>query len=417
MNSSKFRVGERIFMLDCARKYFTPKWVKRLIDEISAVGFNVFNIHFTDEVGHRLESKKFPWLAGGDYTLCTFGAAYGCPEDDGKFFTLDEMADIVRYAQSHGMEVLPSFDSPGHMTYAVKKYKQVRGVDIGNYFHKHGKVAIVASAGERDERSQEVYSRGIDISSPEALEFAKALYTEYGEFFYSLGCRSFDIGGDELLGWGDKGSVDPSLPKWSNLDHWEKYAKARTKNEKAVAYDAFILYMNDITALLKSIGYTSVRMWNDDVYRKSDTAWQRATEIDRSIDIQYWSPHTNGGEGTAQFYLDKGHNLYNFARPYTYYTMYPNNRPASYVTPEAIMKEWSPYLFAANNSECDPGNSDYIFPRFNRGTEITAPNERVKGAGFCLWCDCPSAETEDELLEHIRPYFTAIAKKSLGEGS
>ena len=415
MTSSKFRVGERIFMLDCARKYFTPKWVKRLIDEISAVGFNVFNIHFTDEVGHRLESKKFPWLAGGDYTLCTFGAAYGCPDDDGKFFTLEEMADIVRYAQSHGMEVLPSFDSPGHMTYAVKKYKQVRGVDIGNYFHKHGKVAIVASAGERDERSQEVYSRGIDISSPEALEFAKALYTEYGEFFYSLGCRSFDIGGDELLGWGDKGSIDPSLPKWSNLDHWEEYAKARTKNEKAVAYDAFILYMNDITALLKSIGYTSVRMWNDDVYRESDTAWQKAAEIDKSIDIQYWSPHTNGGKGTAQFYLERGHNLYNFARPYTYYTMYPNGRPSSYVTPEAIMKEWTPYLFAANNSECDPGNSDYIFPKFNPGNEITAPNERIKGAGFCLWCDCPSAETEDELLEHTRPYFTAIAKKALGE--
>ena len=416
MSNAKYRVGERIFMLDCARKYFTPEWMKRLIDEISAVGFNVINIHFTDEVGHRLESKKFPWLAGGDYTLCTFGAAYGCPDEDGKFFTMAQMADIVRYAQSRGLDVLPSFDSPGHMTYAVKRYKEVNGVDLGNYFHKHGKVAIVAAAGERDERSQEVYSRGIDISNPEALEFAKALYTEYGEFFYSLGCRSFDIGGDELLGWGDKGSIDPTVPKWSNLDHWEAYAKERTGNPEAVAYDAFILYMNDITALLKSIGYTSVRMWNDDVYRESDTGWRGAAEIDKSIDIQYWSPHTNGGDGTAQFYLDKGHNLYNFARPYTYYTMYPDGRPASYVTPEAIMKEWTPYLFAANRSECDPGNSEYIFPEFKSGNEIEAPHDRVKGAGFCLWCDCPSSETEDELLEHIRPYFTAIAKKALGEG-
>lgn len=86
MSSEKCRVDERIFMLDCARKYFTPGWVKRLIDEISAAGFNVINVHFTDEVGHRLESKKFPRLAGGDHTLCTFGAEYGCPEDNGEFF-------------------------------------------------------------------------------------------------------------------------------------------------------------------------------------------------------------------------------------------------------------------------------------------------------------------------------------------
>ena len=415
MSNSKYRVDERIFMLDCARKYFNPEWVKRLIDEISAVGFNVINIHFTDEVGHRLESKKFPWLAGGDHTLCTFGMEYGCPEDDGKFFTMEEMRDIVRYAQSHGMEVLPSFDSPGHMTYAVKKYYTENGVDIGNYFHKHGKVALVQSSGERCETAQKMFSRGIDISNPEAFAFAKELYTEYGKFFRELGCRSFDIGGDELLGWGND-CIDKTVSKWSNLDHWEECAKARTGKNNAVAYDAFILYMNDIAALLYSLGYESVRMWNDDVYRISDTEWKGAAEINKSIEIQFWSPHTNGGDGTAQFYLDKGHNLYNFARPYTYYTLYPGERAPSYVTPEAIMKEWNPYVFAAKNSECDPGNSTYIFPEFREGNIIEAPNARVKGAGFCLWCDCPSAETEDELLENMRPYFTAITKKACGEG-
>ncbi|MBQ8689855.1 MAG: hypothetical protein IJ515_05790 [Clostridia bacterium] len=205
--------------------------------------------------------------------------------------------------------------------------------------------------------------------------------------------------------------IDPTVSKWSNLDHWEEYAKVRTGKENAVAYDAFILYMNDITALLRSIGYESVRMWNDDVYRISDTDWQCAAEIDKSIDIQYWSPHTNNGEGTAQFYIDKGHNVYNFARLYTYYTLYPDKAP-SYVTPEAIMKEWNPYIFAPKNSECTTDNT-YIFPPFMPGNIISAPNEKVKGAGFCLWTDCPSAETEDEILENMRPYFTAIAKKSI----
>ena len=400
-------------MLDCARKYYTPGWIKRLIDEISAVGFTAINIHFSEDVAIRLESKTYPWLAGGDHRLCGFGAEYGCPENDDKYFTQEEMRDIVLYAQSKGLDVIPSLDSPGHMTYAVKKYKLHYGTDIGNYFHKHGKVAIVQAAGEREESSFSLYSSCLDISKPETVEFIKNLYIEYGSFFRELGCKSFDIGGDELLGWGNDGSIDPSVPKWYNLDHWKEYAQRATGNPDAVAYDAFILYMNDITALLYSMGYESVRMWNDDVYRSIDTGWQEAVQLDKTIDIQFWSPHTNGGEGTAQFYIDRGHNVYNFARLYTYYTLYPDRAP-SYATPEAIMAEWNPYVFAPNNSICTVNNS-YIFPPFKEGNVIDAPNAQVKGAGFCLWCDTPAAETEDEILEHIRPYFTAIAKKAMGE--
>lgn len=412
MGSLTHKVEERIFMLDCGRKYFTPSWIKKLIDEIASVGFTAINIHFAEDMAIRLESKRYPWLAGGDHTLCGFGKEYGMPENDGKYLSMEEMADIVHYAHSRGLEVIPSLDSPGHMTYTVKKYDLNCGSDIGNYYHKHGKVALVQAAGEQKESSFSLYSSCLDISNPEAVEFAKSLYTEYGIFFRELGCTSFDIGGDELLGWGNEGSIDKSVPKWYNLDHWQEHAKRIIKNPDAVAYDAFILYMNEITSLLHSLGYTSVRMWNDDVYRISDTGWEGAAMLDRSIDIQYWSPHTNGGENTAQFYLDRGHNLYNFARLYTYYTLYSDRSP-SYATPESIIKEWNPYVFACN-TEIKEGMNTYIFTPLREGNIITAPNDKVKGAGFCLWCDTPSAESEDEILEHIRPYFTAIAKKAMG---
>ena len=414
MNNNIYSVGERIFMLDCGRKYFTPAWIKRLIDEISAVGYNVINIHFAESNAIRLESKRYPWLAGGDHTLCGFGKKYGMPENDGKFYTQDEMRDIVRYANSKGLDVIPSLDSPGHMAYAAKKYRLNCGVNIGNFFHKNGKVSIVPHVTPDVPVSETTESLGIDISNPLAIEFAKNLYEEYGLFFYELGCKSFDIGGDELLGWGDDAVIDASVPKWHNLEHWEAYARKITGNPNAVAHDAFILYMNEITSLLRSMGYESIRMWNDDVYRIIDTGWCGVTELDKSIDIQYWSPHTNDRANTAKFYLDKGHNIYNFARLYTYYTLYPDGKNPSYTTPEAILNEWNPYVFAPNNPE-NVGDNTYIFVPFDPDNIIEAPNERVKGAGFCLWTDCPSAETEDELLEHIRPYFTAIAKKATGE--
>ena len=99
-------------MLDCARKYYTPAWIKRLILEIKSAGFNTISIHFGEDMGNRLESKTYPWLAGGDHSLCVYGAANGQAENDKKFISQDEMADIVRFAQSNDIEVIPSFDSP-----------------------------------------------------------------------------------------------------------------------------------------------------------------------------------------------------------------------------------------------------------------------------------------------------------------
>ncbi len=392
MTTSIHAVPERIFMLDCARKYYTPNWIKKLITEIKSAGFNAISIHFSEDMGLRLESKTYPWLAGGDHTLCVYGAANGEAENDSKFITQDEMADIVRFAQSNGIEVIPSFDSPGHMNYAVKKYNAHTGSDISNYFHKNGKKSIVQGSSIKKEPAQYTHSRGIDISNPEAVEFARNLYTEYGKFFYSLGCRKFDIGGDELLGFGE--TIDATLSKWQNLDHWDAHAKKLTANENAVAYDAFILYMNDIAALMRSIGYEKILMWNDDVYRDFDTGWQGACELDKSIDIQYWSVKSNGGKNNVYTYLDRGHKVYNFISPYVYYVV--GFGGAKYgTTPEILERDWNAYFFDPENPENNP----------------PAPDERILGGGYCLWSDSPASETEDELLENLKPYIRACGKK------
>ena len=141
----------RGFMNDCGRNFLDMEGVKAILDMMAVYKMNIFHWHLTEYHGWRLESKKYPWLAGGDHTLCGFGKEYGMPENDGKFITQEEMADIVRYAQKKGLNVIPSLDSPGHMTYTVKKYKLHCGSDIGNYFHKNGKVAIIQAAGEREE--------------------------------------------------------------------------------------------------------------------------------------------------------------------------------------------------------------------------------------------------------------------------
>ena len=392
MNQSIYHVNERIFMLDCGRKYYSPDWIKRLILELEQSQMNTLYIHFAEDMGHRLESKQYPWLAGGDHTLCVRGSDMGIAEDDGKYLTQDEMREIVSFAGSHGVEIVPSLDSPGHMNYAVKKYNGHYGKDIGNYFIKNGSRHIVSGSSTVKENAALSASRGIDIANPEAVEFAKSLYREYGEFFRELGCKKFDIGGDELLGWG--AIADPAYPKWQNLEVWDALAKEKTNRADAVAYDLFILYINEIASLMRSLGYESVRIWNDEVYLSSHTAWKGAATFDTSIDIQYWEQGADI-QNTPTFYLDKGHRLLNFCSGFCYYVL--GEGDGSLERLSVIEEEYNPYIFGKN----DPSS---ILP---------APDERVLGAALCLWCDGPAYEDREETLENLKPYIRAFAKKML----
>ena len=156
--------------------------------------------------------------------------------------------------------------------------------------------------------------------------------------------------------------------------------------------------MSDIAALLRDLGYKTLYMWNDDLYRFSDTGWTGVVKPDREVGVFHWACEPNGCYTPAADYLKHGHDLYNFARKYTYYVLFPQD-PPTLVTPEQIEAEWNAYVFDPDNKQSNP----------------TAPHEAVKGAGFCLWGDAPATVEEDALLEKMRPYFTAVAKKICGE--
>lgn len=381
---------ERAFFLDCGRKYYSPDWIKDMIREISWSNMNAIYIHFSEEMGFRLESKTYPWLAGGDNTLCIGGASYGVAADNGKYITQDEMREIAAVAKLYHVEIIPSLDSPGHMNYAVKKYNAKYGTDIGNYYHYNGTTAIVQGSGP--EAAQKNYSRGIDISNTEAVTFAKNLYAEYAAFFKELGCTKFDIGGDELLGWG---ASLASVSRWKQLDHWKTYAQNLSGNKNAVAYDAFMYYMNDIYNLVKGYGYTSIRMWNDDALRSADTGWSKVVTLNPGMEIQYWTSTANN----IWTYLNAGYKAYNFLNDYNYYVLGQAHDGSGYkgITPQRIYENWAPNIFTTYDGT---------------GSNIAIGNANVKGSAFCVWCDMPSTESAATVKAGIIPCLRVNGAKA-----
>ena len=399
-------VGERAVSLDNGRKYFTVDWIKELIREMSWANMNTLVLHFSEEMGLGIESELYPWLAGRDGTLCVaadLGADY-----DGRTLTQAEVVEIIQYAKLYHIDVIPSLDSPGHMNYIVKKFNEQcatqpfsftydgvtytaeAGSEIGNYYHYDGKTSIVM--GSRNT----AYSRGIDISNEVAVAFTKSLIEEYATLFGSQGCTKFDIGGDELLGWGS--AIESGVNKWQQLDHWKSYAQKQTgNNSSAVAYDAFLLYMNDLNALVRDLGYTSVRMWNDDALRSSDTGWTGVVQLDTNIDIWFWT----AGSNSNYVYTNAGYEVYNITESYCYYVLndaYVNGTGYQNARPQPIYDNWNPYEFGSTTS----------------GTRYYAEwhDSDVLGGALGIWCDNPSLKTEEQMMEDLRPLIRVNAAKS-----
>ncbi len=402
-------VAERAVSLDNGRKYFSVDWIKQFIREMSWANMNTLVLHFSEEMGLGIESKLYPWLNGRDGTLCTQAEV----ATDNTYLTQEQVKEIAEYAKLYHIELVPSLDSPGHMNYIVKKFNEncaeaaftftyqnqtytvPQGTNIGNYFSYNGKKTDVVP-GSRNA----AYSRGIDISNEIAVAFTKSLIEEYAVLFKDLGCTKFDIGGDELLGWGS--AVTTSVSKWKQLDHWKAYAQEKTGNSNAVAYDAFLLYMNDLNDLVRELGYTSVRMWNDDVLR-SDAGWNKIVNLDENIDIWFWSV----GSKTFVDYVNAGYQQYNIVSEYNYYAMtskyfseenHGGDFSQSY--PDQIYNEWTPYIFY-------PDDLNKGWP-YNPGT--TNPN--VLGGAFGVWCDNPTLRTEKQVMTDLLPLIRANAAKS-----
>ncbi|TYK51027.1 family 20 glycosylhydrolase [Actinomadura decatromicini] len=104
--------------LDVARHFFTVDEVKRYVDEISLYKVNYLHLHLTDDQGWRIQINSWPRLA-------TYGGELEVGGTPGGYYTQDQYRDIVAYAQSRGITVVPEIDMPGHTNAALASYAEL----------------------------------------------------------------------------------------------------------------------------------------------------------------------------------------------------------------------------------------------------------------------------------------------------
>jgi hexosaminidase len=110
--------GYRGAMLDVARHFFSVADVKRFIDLIAAYKMNMLHLHLSDDQGWRIEIKSWPNLA-------THGGSTEVGGGEGGYYTQEDYAEIVQYAQDRYITIIPEIDMPGHTNAALAAYPEL----------------------------------------------------------------------------------------------------------------------------------------------------------------------------------------------------------------------------------------------------------------------------------------------------
>ncbi|MGN1210555.1 MAG: beta-N-acetylhexosaminidase [Candidatus Cryptobacteroides sp.] len=168
--------------LDVARHFFDVDEVKKYLDMMEVNKQNIFHWHLTDDQGWRIEIKRYPELTAigsvrkGTCIKKDWDNLDGVPY--GGWYTQEQIREVVAYAATKGITVIPEIDLPGHMVAALTAYPQL-GCTGGPY---------------------EVWTRwGIAddvlcVGKEETMTFLENVLSEVVELFPS---EYIHIGGDE----------------------------------------------------------------------------------------------------------------------------------------------------------------------------------------------------------------------------
>ena len=352
-------VKNKVISIDAGRKYFTLNQLKRIVDKASELGYS--DVHLL------LGNDGLRFLLD-DMTITANGKSYASDDvknaiiqgtkayyDDpnGTALTQAEVTELIEYAKSKGIGLIPAINSPGHMDAMLVAMEKLGIKNPQAHFDKVSKTTM-------------------DLRNEEAMNFVKALIGKYMDFFAGK-TKIFNFGTDEYA------NDATSAQGWYYLKWYQLYGK-------------FAEYANTLAAMAKERGLQPMAFNDGFYYEDKDDV-----QFDKDVLISYWSKGWWGYNlASPQYLASKGYKFLN------------TNGDWYYVIGNHKQDEAYPLSKAVENSGKVPFNqlASTKYP------EVDLP---TVGSMLAIWADKPSAEyKEEEIFElmtafadHNKDYFRA----------
>ena len=121
---------------DVSRHFFSKEFLIKQIDAMALLKLNRMHLHLTDGAGWRLQIDRYPRLTSfaawrpaktwQEWTKCeTKYCDQNDPNAHGGFYTKDDIREVLAYAESRHITVIPEIEMPGHSEEAVAAYPEV----------------------------------------------------------------------------------------------------------------------------------------------------------------------------------------------------------------------------------------------------------------------------------------------------
>jgi hexosaminidase len=172
----------RGLLLDSSRHFQSPAFVHSMIDWMGWHKLNVLHWHLTDDQGWRLEIRKYPRLTSvGAWRIPASVPGSPRPKPYGGYYTQQQVRDIVAFAATRHVQIVPEIDMPGHAQAAIAAYPTLGAID--------GSASLPVSS------KWGVHSHLFNLE-PATFEFLENVLSEVLQVFPS---RYIHIGGDEAV--------------------------------------------------------------------------------------------------------------------------------------------------------------------------------------------------------------------------
>ena len=349
----------KVISIDAGRKYFTLDQLKRIVDKASELGYS--DVHLL------LGNDGLRFLLD-DMTITANGKTYASDDvknaiiqgtkayyDDpnGTALTQAEVAELIEYAKSKGIGLIPAINSPGHMDAMLVAMEKLGIKNPQAHFDKVSKTTM-------------------DLRNEEAMNFVKALIGKYMDFFAGK-TKIFNFGTDEYA------NDATSAQGWYYLKWYQLYGK-------------FAEYANTLAAMAKERGLQPMAFNDGFYYEDKDDV-----QFDKDVLISYWSKGWWGYNlASPQYLASKGYKFLNTNGDW-YYILGQKPEDGGGFLKKAIE---------------NTGKTPFNQLASTKYPEVDLP---TVGSMLAIWADRPSAEyKEEEIFElmtafadHNKDYFRA----------
>ncbi|MBX3104896.1 MAG: beta-N-acetylhexosaminidase [Cryobacterium sp.] len=213
------RFAYRGAMLDVARHFFSVDVVKKYIDDIVLLKLNALHLHLTDDQGWRIAINGWP-------NLTDYGAKTQVDGGGGGYYSQADYKEIVDYAASRFVTIVPEIDLPGHTNAALASYPELNCDGKAPELYEGIKVGFSSLCVDKEltyEFLQDVLSQiakltpgpYLHIGGDEALSTPEADYLKFIARVSKIASET----GKTVIGWHEMGK-SKELPEGTIGQYW-----------------------------------------------------------------------------------------------------------------------------------------------------------------------------------------------------